>query len=63
MTDQQPSTYESELCTLRREYFVALAVLREAAKARTAQYQRDRAALAKKYNIDQPEQIGEQLLT
>ncbi len=41
--------FQSELCTLRRDYFVALAVLRDAIKCRTAQYERDRAALAQKY--------------
>ncbi len=44
-----PELFQAELCTLRRDYFVALAVLREAIKMRTEQYKRDRAALAQKY--------------
>ena len=51
MPDKPDELYKSELCTLRREYFVALAVLREAIKTRTAQYRRDRAALDAKYHV------------
>jgi len=61
--DDTTKAYQQELCTMRREYFVALAVLREAIKARAAQYSRDRTALARKYNLDQPDKIGENLLT
>jgi hypothetical protein len=43
--------YHEELCTLNRDYYVALAVLRQAIVDCTAQYERDRAALDAKYNV------------
>ena len=39
-----------EITTLRRDYYVAIAVLNDAIKSRTQQFYRDRAALLNKYS-------------
>ena len=42
--------FRDELCTLSRDYRVAISVLNEAIKSRTQQFYRDRAALLEKYS-------------